>query len=59
MRAGRFWGVALVPHPLGMGCIKVVQGASGATTMRFGKNFIKQKWGQVTFMDPKFRSGRT
>ena len=31
------------PHPLGMGCIKGVRGASGASTMRFGESFIKQK----------------
>ena len=33
-----------VPHPLGTGCVKGVQGASGASTRRFGKNFIKQKF---------------
>ena len=31
------------PHPLGMGCVKGVWGASGASTVRFGENFIKQK----------------
>ena len=30
-----------VPHP--PGCIKGVQGASGASTMHIGENFIKQK----------------
>ena len=32
-----------IPHPLGMGCVKEVQGASGASEVHFGKNFIKQK----------------
>ena len=32
-----------VPPPLGTGCLKGVQGASGASTMHFGKNFMKQK----------------
>ena len=32
-----------VPHPPGTGCIKGVWGASGASTVRFGENFIKQK----------------
>ena len=31
------------PPPPGMGCIKGVQGISGASAMHFGKNFIKQK----------------
>ena len=31
------------PPPPGMGCVKGVQGASAASTVRFGKNFIKQK----------------
>ena len=31
------------PHPPGMGCVKGVRGASGASTARFGKNYIKQK----------------
>ena len=31
------------PHPPGTGCVKGVRGASGASTVRFGKNFIKQK----------------
>ena len=31
------------PHPPDMGCIKGVRGASGASTVRFGENFIKQK----------------
>ena len=30
------------PHPPGMGCIKGVWGASGASTVRFDENFIKQ-----------------
>ena len=34
---------ARYPHPPGTGCVKGVRGASGASTMRFGKNFIKQK----------------
>ena len=55
-----------IPHPLGMGCVKEVQGASGASEVHFGKNFIKQKLqgapdlvGRVTFLGPKSRSGRT
>ena len=32
------------PTPLGTGCIKGVWGASVASTMRFVKNFIKQKF---------------
>ena len=36
-------GLTRYPTPLGTGCIKGVQGASGASTWRFGKNFIKQK----------------
>ena len=31
------------PPPPGTGCVKGVRGASGASTVRFGKNFIKQK----------------
>ena len=31
-------------HPPGTGCVKGVRGASGASTVRFGKNFIKQKF---------------
>ena len=31
------------PHPPGTGCVKGVRGASGASTVRFGENFIKQK----------------
>ena len=31
------------PPPPGTGCIKGVWGASGASTMRFGENFTKQK----------------
>ena len=30
--------------PAGTGCIKGVRGASGASAVHFGKNFIKQKW---------------
>ena len=37
------WVFFTPPHPLGTGCIKGVQGASGASTMHFGENFIKQK----------------
>ena len=33
----------LTQYPPGMGCVKGVQGASGASTVRFGENFIKQK----------------
>ena len=32
-----------IPPPLGMGCIKGVLGASGASAMHFGRVFIKQK----------------
>ena len=31
------------PTPLGTGCVKGVWGASGASTVHFGENFIKQK----------------
>ena len=31
------------PHPPGTGCVKGVWGASGASTMRVGENFKKQK----------------
>ena len=31
------------PIPRGTGCVKGVRGVSGASTMCFGKNFIKQK----------------
>ena len=31
------------PHPPGTGCIKGERGASGASTVFFGENFIKQK----------------
>ena len=31
------------PTPPGTGCVKGVRGASGASTVCFGKNFIKQK----------------
>ena len=30
------------PHPPGTGCVKGVRGASGASTMRFGENFINK-----------------
>ena len=45
LRAGRFLGggVDPIPPPPGMGSVKGVQGASGASAMCFGKNFIKQK----------------
>ena len=38
---GFFWPGT--PTPLGMGCVKGVWGASGASTVRFCENFIKQK----------------
>ena len=39
-----FLGVSTqYPPPPGTGCIKGVQGVSGASAMHFGKNFIKQK----------------
>ena len=31
------------PHLPGMGCVKGEWGASGASTVHFGENFIKQK----------------
>ena len=31
------------PPPPGTGCVKGVWGASGASTVHFGENFIKQK----------------
>ena len=38
------WGVSTwYPHPQGTGCIMGVWGASGASTLHFGENFIKQK----------------
>ena len=40
---GKVLGGNSTPYPPGMGSIKGVQGASGASTMRFGENFIKQK----------------
>ena len=44
LEGGRFWGVSTqYPTPLVTGCIKGVWGASVASTMLFGKNFIKQK----------------
>ena len=36
-------GLTWYPNLLGMGCVKGVQGASGASTMCFGENFLKQK----------------
>ena len=54
------------PTPPGTGCINGVWGASGASTVCFGENFIKQKLqgtpdlvGQVTSLGPKSGSGRT
>ena len=46
LEGGRFLGFFYPvphPHPLGTGCVKGVRGASGASTMRFGENCIKQK----------------
>ena len=47
MRVRRFLGgfntVPPPPPPPGTGCIKGVQGVSGASAVHFGKNFIKQK----------------
>ena len=45
LEGGRFLGVFRpgTPTPPGTGCVKGVQGASGASTVRFGENFIKQK----------------
>ena len=45
LEGGRFLGGGLTryPPPPGMGYIKGVQGASGASTVRFGGNFMKQK----------------
>ena len=51
-------GYGPVATTLGIGCIKGVWGASGASDMHFGKNLIKQKL-QVTLSDPKYGSGRT
>ena len=44
-RGGRFLGGfdPVTPPPPGMGCVKGVWGASGASTMHFGENLIKQK----------------
>ena len=46
-------------HPPGMGCVKGVWGAAGASTVHFGANLIKQKLqgtpdlkGRVTFSGP-------
>ena len=33
---------AQYPHPPGTGCVKGVRGASGASTVRFGGNFINK-----------------
>ena len=35
--------VTWYPNPQGAGCLKGVLGASGASSVCFGKNFIKQK----------------
>ena len=35
-------GVTRYPDPPGMGCINGIWGASGASSVRFGKHFIKQ-----------------
>ena len=45
LEGGKVLGVFLTryPHPPGYGVRKGVWGASGASTVRFGKNFIKQK----------------
>ena len=45
LRAGRSWGGVQpsTPHSLGTGCVKGVEGVSGASVVHFGKNFIKQK----------------
>ena len=70
LRGGRFlgWGGffdPVPPPPSGTGCVKGILGASGASTVRFGKNFKKQKLqgtsdlGGVTFLGPKSGSNRT
>ena len=45
LKGGKVLGGVLTryPNPLGTGCVKGVRGASGASTVRFGENFIKQK----------------
>ena len=40
---GSWWIFDPIPPPLGTGCVKGVLGASGASTVHFGKNFIIQK----------------
>ena len=60
------WFQISTPNPAGTGCIKGVQGASGASGVHFGENFIEQKLQGtsnlvrfVIFLDPKSWSGRT
>ena len=55
----------VIPIPLGTGYVKGVRGASGASTVNFGKNFIKQKlqsppdlMGVGNLFGPKSGSGR-
>ena len=36
-------GSTQYPHTPGTGCVKEVRGASGASTVHFGENFIQQK----------------
>ena len=56
----------LTTVPPGTGCVKGVRGASGASTVRFGENFIKQKLqgapdlvGAGHLFGPQIGSGRT
>ena len=63
---GSWGGFDPVPPPPGYGVRKGGTGCSGASTVRFGENFIKQKLqgtpdlvGRVTFLGPKSGSGRT
>ena len=51
-------GSTQYPHTAGYGEHKGVRGASGASTVRFSENFIKQKL-QGTLLDPKSRTGST